>query len=147
MLLDANLLISAHDASSPFHARARSWVEEQLNGPRRVAIPWPTVLAYLRLTTNPRVTSRPLSPDQAWRHVEGWFASPRVWVPAPTEGHGELLGRLVTGLQLGANLIPDAHLAALAMEHGLEVCSADADFARFPGLRWRNPLLGTTEHG
>jgi len=141
MLLDANLLIYAHDASSPFHDRARSWVEEQLNGPRRVAIPWPSVLAYLRLTTNPRVTSRPLSPDQAWAHVEGWFRSPMVWAPVPTERHGEILGRLVTGLQLGANLIPDAHLAALATEHGLEVFSADADFARFPGLRWRNPLL------
>ncbi len=144
MLLDANLLVYAHDASSPFHARARSWVEEQLNGPRRVAIPWPSVLAYLRLTTNPRVTDRPLTPVQAWRHVEGWFESPMVWAPVPTERHGEMLGRLVTGLHLGANLIPDAHLAALAMEHGLEVCSADADFARFPDLRWRNPLLDST---
>jgi len=147
MLLDANLLIYAHDASSPFHARARSWVEEQLNGPRRVAIPWPTVLAFLRLTTNPRVTSRPLSPDQAWRRVESWFGSPMVWAPVPTERHGEMLGRLVTELQLGANLIPDAHLAALAMEHGLEVCSADADFARFPDLRWRNPLLDSPGRG
>jgi len=144
MLLDANLLVYAHDASSPFHDRARAWVEEQLNGPRRVAIPWPTVLAYLRLTTNPRVTSRPLSPDQAWSHVKGWFESPMAWTPLPTERHGETLGRLITGLQLGANLVPDAHLAALAMEHGLEVCSADADFARFPDLRWRNPLLGST---
>jgi toxin-antitoxin system PIN domain toxin len=141
MLLDANLLIYAHDASSPFHARAHAWIEEQLNGPRRVAIPWPSVLAFLRLTTNPRVTGRPLSPAQAWHHVEDWFASPVAWAPVPTEGHRQLLGRLVTELQLGANLIPDAHLAALAMEHGLEVCSADADFARFPDLRWRNPLL------
>ena len=141
MLLDANLLIYAHDASSPFHARARPWVEAQLNGPRRVAIPWPTVSAFLRLTTNPRVTGRPLTPDRAWRYVEGWFESPMAWAPVPTERHGELLGRLVSDLQLAANLVADAHLAALAMEHGLEVCSADADFARFPDLRWRNPLL------
>lgn len=141
MLLDANLLIYAHDASSPFHARALPWVEEQLNGARRVAIPWPSVVAFLRLTTNPRVSDRPLSPDQAWGHVQRWFESPVAWAPVPGERHGELLGRLVTGLQLGAHLIPDAHLAALAMEHGLEVCSADADFARFPDLRWRNPLL------
>ncbi len=141
MLIDANLLVYAHDASSPFHARAHGWVEEQLNGPRRVAIPWPSALAFLRLTTNPRVTERPLTPSQAWSLVESWFSSPVVWAPGATKNHGEVLGRLVTELQLAANLIPDAHLAALAMEHGLEVCSADGDFARFPGLRWRNPLL------
>ncbi len=140
MLLDASLLIFAHDASSPFHERARTWVEEQLNGPRRVAIPWPSVLAFLRITTNPRVSDRPLGPAQAWRHVETWFASPVVWEPVPTEGHRALLGRMVVDLHLTANLIPDAHLAALALEHGLEVCSADGDFARFPGLRWHNPL-------
>lgn len=141
MLLDANLLIYAHDESSPFHTRAHTWVEDQLNGARRVAIPWPSVLAFLRLTTNPRVTDRPLTPAQAWGHVQTWFASPVSWTPAPTERHGEILGRLITELHLGANLIPDAHLAALAMEHGLELCSADGDFARFPDLRWRNPLL------
>lgn len=103
--------------------------------------PTPSSLAFLRLTTNPKVTERPLTPSQAWSHVESWFASPVVWAPEPTENHREVLGQLVTELQLAANLIPDAHLAALAMEHGLEVCSADGDFARFPGLRWRNPLL------
>lgn len=143
MLLDANLLVYAHDADSPFHAPARLWLEEQLNGPRRVAFPWPSVLAFLRLTTNPRVSERPLSPSEAWAHVDTWFASHVAWVPVPTEGHHKTLGRLVTELHLTANLIPDAHLAALAMEHGLEVCSADGDFARFPGLRWRNPLLET----
>jgi toxin-antitoxin system PIN domain toxin len=141
MLLDADLLIYAHDASSPFHLRARSWVEEQLNGPRRVAIPVADDPCVLRLTTNPRVCSRPLSPDQAWRHAESWFGSPMAWTPVPTERHGELLGRLVTELQLGAHLVPDAHLAVLAMEHGLEMCPADADFARFPDLLWRQPLL------
>jgi toxin-antitoxin system PIN domain toxin len=142
MLVDANLLVYAHDSSSPFHARAHAWVEAQLNGPRRVAIPWPSVLAFLRLTTNPRVSDRPLTPAQAWGHVQSWFRSPVAWTPVPTEAHGEVLGRLVIELHLGANLVPDAHLATLAMEHGLELCSADADFARFPGLRWRNPLVG-----
>ena len=141
MLVDANLLVYAHDASSPFHARARTWLEDQLNGPRRVALPWPSVLAFLLLTTNPRVSDRPLTPAQAWGHVKTWFSSPVAWTPVPTERHAEVLGRLVTELHLGANLIPDAHLAALAMEHGLEVCSVDGDFARFPDLRWRNPLL------
>jgi len=142
MLLDANLLIYAHDASSPFHDRAHAWVEQQLNGPRQVAIPWVSTLAFLRLTTNPRVSERPLTPTQAWEHVESWFESPVVWAPEPSHRHGDILGRFVVELQLSANLIADAHLAALATEHGLELFSADGDFARFPGLRWRNPLLG-----
>lgn len=79
MLLDANLLIYAHDASSPFHARAHAWFDEQLNGPRRVA--------FLRLTTNPRVAARPLGPVQAWAHVATWFTSPVAWTPVPTERH------------------------------------------------------------
>lgn len=141
MLIDANLLIYAHDTASPFHASAGSWLEDQLNGPKRIGIPWPSVLAFVRLTTNPRVADRPFTPSQAWGHVESWFRSPVAWIPAPTDHHRQLLGRLIVDLQLSANLVPDAHLAALAMEHGLEILSADGDFARFPDLRWRNPLL------
>jgi len=141
MLVDANILIYAHDSSSPQHEPARRWFEEQLNGTRRVGIPWPSILAFLRLTTNPRVTASPSTPDQAWRHVESWFGSSAAWIPSPTERHAEVLSGLVVGLGLTANLISDAHLAALAMEHGLEVCSADSDFARFPGLRLHNPMI------
>ena len=140
ILLDASLLVYAHDSSSPFHERARSWVEERLNGPSRVGIPWPSILAFLRLTTNPRVARSPFTPVQAWGHVTTWLSSPAVWIPSPTDRHAEVLGRFVTSLQLTAALVPDAHLAALATEHGLEICSADSDFARFPGVRWSNPL-------
>lgn len=140
MLLDANLLVYAYDEQSPFHATAHSWLSEQLNGARRVGIPWVSVVAFVRLTTNPRVVSDPLDSGTAWSAVTGWFASPVAWAPTPTERHGDLLGRYITELRLTANLVSDAHLAALAVEHGLELCSNDSDFARFPELRWRNPL-------
>lgn len=140
MLVDANLLIYAHDSSSGQHEAARSWLEEQLNGPRRVGIPWPSILAFLRLTTNPRVSDRPATPTEAWAHVDSWFGSPSAWIPQPTARHADVLRTLVTDQGLTAALISDAHLAALAIEHGLELCSADSDFARFPDLRWRNPL-------
>lgn len=144
MLVDANLLVYAHDRSSSFHQPCRRWLQEQLEGPRRVGIPWQSIVAFLRLTTNPRVVNNPLRPGAAWRHVESWFASPVAWRPLPTERHGELLGRYVVDLELTANHVTDAHLAALAVEHGLELCSNDSDFARFPGLRWHNPLVGRT---
>ena len=140
MLVDANLLIYAHDDSSVHHEKARNWLESKLNAPRRIGIPWPSIIAFLRLTTNPRVSANPSTPMEAWQHVESWFTSPSAWIPQPTARHGEVLSGLVVGLQLTANLIGDAHLAALAMEHGLEMCSADSDFARFPKLRWHNPL-------
>lgn len=144
MLVDANLLVYVHDRSSRFHEQCLEWFEEQLDGPRRVGIPWPSIVAFVRLTTNPRVVTAPLSAPAAWRHVESWFSSPVAWRPVPTERHGEIFGRYLVDLELTANLVTDAHLAALAVEHGLELCSNDSDFARFPGLRWHNPLLGGT---
>lgn len=140
MLLDANLLIYAHDDTSPHHERARRWLEDRLNAPHRVGIPWASILAFLRLTTNPRVSASPSTPAEAWRHVHSWFGSSSAWVPQPTERHAEVLHDLVVDLGLTGNLVSDAHLAALATEHGLVVCSADSDFARFPNLRWHNPL-------
>lgn len=144
MLLDANLLVYAHDAGSPFHHIARPWLEDQLNGSRRVGIPWPSIVAFVRLTTNPRVVERPFEPAVAWRHVQSWFGSPNAWIPSPTVRHGEVFGTLLVDLYLTANLVTDAHLAALATEHGLELCSNDSDFARFPGLRWTNPMTGAS---
>jgi toxin-antitoxin system PIN domain toxin len=140
MLVDANLLIYSHDASSVHHEKARTWFEDGLNSPRRIGIPWPSIVAFLRLTTNPRVSAQPFTPAEAWEHVESWFRSPSAWIPQPTTRHREVFRSLVVDLQLTANLISDAHLAALAMEHGLELFSADSDFARFPAVRWRNPL-------
>ena len=142
MLIDANLLLFAVDASAPGHERAAAWLEEQLNGDRRVGVPWESLTAFVRIATHPRASEHPLKPGEAWRFVTDWLSAPAVWVPVPTERHADVLGGLVGKYHLAGNLIPDAHLAAMAIEHGLEVCSADTDFARFTEIRWRNPLAG-----
>jgi hypothetical protein len=140
MLVDANLLLFAVDQSSPFHARAEDWLTSQLNGQRRVGLSWQSLGAFLRISTNPRAAERPLSPDEAWSYVESWLEAETVWVPAPTERHPEVLGSLIRAYRLRGNLVSDAQLAALAIEHGLTVCSADTDFALFSEIRWQNPL-------
>lgn len=142
ILVDANLLVYARVSSLPQHAAAQGWLDQQLNGTARVGLPWPSLLGFLRIVTNPRVFERPESIASAWRQVEAWLACPAVWIPLPTESHRTILGPLLTHLGGGANLVPDAHLAALAIEHGLALCSTDGDFGRFPGLKWVNPLAG-----
>ena len=140
MLVDANLLLFAVDETSPWHARSAAWMEQQLNGDRRVGIPWESLAAFVRISTHPRASSRPLKPDRAWSLVESWLAAPTVWVPGPTEQHTAVLGSLIRNYHLAGNLIPDAQLAAIAIEHGLELYSADTDFARFTEIRWQNPV-------
>jgi toxin-antitoxin system PIN domain toxin len=140
ILVDANLLIYAHVSSVPQHQRARQWLDAQLGGTAPVGLPWPSVLAFLRLVTNPRAFARPEPIESAWSQVADWLAAEVVWIPAPSERHSEVLGPLIAAARTRANLIPDAHLAALAIEHGLTLCSTDGDFARFPGLTWRNPI-------
>lgn len=140
MLIDANLLVFAVREESPFHVKARNWLTDQLNGERRVGIPWQSLAAFLRIATNPRIYERPLEPIAAWTYVEGWLADDLVWTPAPTPRHAQVLGGLIKHHQPRGNLVTDAQLAALAIEHGLEVCSADTDFARFTEIRWNNPL-------
>ncbi len=140
MLIDSNILLYAVDASSRFHDEAAEWLVAQMNGPRRVGFPWQSLGAFLRISTHPRASEHPLSPDEAWGHVEAWLAADPAWIPRPTERHAEVLGSLIRSYQLRANLISDAHLAALAIEHGLTVWSADTDFARFREIRWQNPL-------
>jgi toxin-antitoxin system PIN domain toxin len=98
------------------------------------------VLAFVRLVSNPRVFAQPLTVSAAWAQADNWLQAPTVWVPTPTERHREILGRLLAAVAFRSNVVPDAHLAALAIEHGLTLCSADGDFARFSGLRWENPL-------
>ncbi len=142
MLVDANILLFAVDRTSPFHRSAADWLTLQLNGPRRVGLPWQTLVAFLRISTHPRAADRPLSSDVAWSHVEAWLSAPAAWVPQPTERHAEVLGSLIRSYQLSGNLVSDAQLAALAIEHGLTVCSADSDFARFREVRWENPIRG-----
>ena len=139
ILLDANLLIYAHVKPMPQHERALAWLKEQFAEGQRVGIPWPTALTFLRLVTNPRVFREPETTADAWGYLRAWLAHPQVWTPLPTERHRDHLEALLP-YATEANLVPDAHLAALALEHGLTLCSADSDFARFPGLRWLNPL-------
>jgi hypothetical protein len=105
-----------------------------------VGIPWPTILAFLRLSTHPRALGRPLTIGTAWQVVEGWLERPNVQIPLPTERHAGIFGRLLLTGRASGNHTSDAHLAALAIEWGLELQSADRDFARYPGLRWRDPL-------
>ena len=140
ILVDANLLIYAHVQSFPQHARAREWLDARLSGSAQVGLPWPSLLGFLRLVTNRRVFERPESTDDAWRQVTSWLGCDAAWIPQPTDRHREVLGRLLGKVNVAANLIPDAHLAALAIEHGLTLCSTDGDFARFPDLRWQDPL-------
>ncbi len=140
MLVDANLLIYASLEDFPQHAAAKGWLDAQLNGPRRVGLPWPSLLAFVRITTNPRLFDSPLSTESAWTQVSRWLTCPLVWVPAPGQGHAEILGDLLLGSKATGNLVPDAHLAALALEHGLTLYSTDRDFAAFSALPWIDPL-------
>jgi toxin-antitoxin system PIN domain toxin len=140
MLLDADLLLYAVHRTSAFHDAARAWLTEQLNGPRRVGVPWQSLGAFLRIATHPRAFERPLSAQDAWARVDDWLSARPVWVPVPGDRHASILGKLVVDHDVRGNLMPDAQLAALALEHGLTVCSTDTDFARFTEVRWTNPL-------
>ena len=143
ILLDANLLIYAHVRSFPQHASARDWLDAQLGGGGPVGLPWPSLTAFLRIVTNPRMFERPEPMADAWNQVRAWLDADVVWVPLPTERHREVLGTLLAEAGMQANLVPDAHLAALAIEHGLLLCSTDGDFGRFTDLRWQNPLAAS----
>lgn len=140
ILVDANILLYAEDQTSPQHARARGWWDGQLSGGEPVCLCWTVLCAFIRIGTNPRVFDRPLSLDQAVSRIQSWLAQPCLRLIHPTERHWSVLQELLVGTQAVANLVTDAHLAALAIEHGCELCSSDADFARFPRVKWRNPL-------
>jgi len=140
ILVDANLLVYAHVASFEQHASARRWLDAALNGATQVGLPWPSLLAFMRLVTNPRIFDKPETPVRAWSQIRDWLSCDNVWIPQPTEQHAEILGSLLTKNSAYGNLVPDAHLAALAIEHGLALYSADSDFARFAELRWFNPI-------
>jgi toxin-antitoxin system PIN domain toxin len=142
IVVDANLLIYAHVASFTQHETARQWLDEQINGSSRVGMPWPCLLGFIRIVTNPRVFERPETGPNAWKQVAAWLACDSIWIPRPTERHADILGDLIINLGIAANLVPDAHLAALAIEHGLTLYSTDSDFTRFPKLRFLNPLSG-----
>lgn len=140
ILVDANILVYARVKSFSQHERARDWLDRQLNGSTRVGLPWVSLLAFLRLVTNSRIFERPETMFAAWRQVRCWLDCEAAWIPHPTERHADLLDELLALPGLHGNLVPDAHLAALALEHGLTLYSTDGDFARFSKLRWSNPL-------
>lgn len=140
ILVDANLLVYAVNLQAPDHDTARAWLDDRLNGTVRVGLPWASLLAFARLVSNPAVVRHPVTPGEAWAQVERWLSCDPVWTPVPTARHADVLGPLLRLPLMTSRLVPDAELAALAMEHGLTLCSTDGDFARFPGLRWENPL-------
>lgn len=140
ILLDANLLVYAKVRDFAQHAAAREWLDDRLNGTVGVGLPWPSLLAFVRLVSNPRIFAEPIGIDAAWTQVEEWLDCGPAWVPTPTDRHREILARLLPSTGGRSALVPDAHLAALAMEYGLILQTTDGDFARFPGLRWENPL-------
>jgi uncharacterized protein len=140
MLVDANLLVYAYVADFPEHDAGRQWLDSRLAGPIRVGLPWESLVAFMRLVTNPREFPRPARAPEAMAQVTAWLSHPVVWYPTVTENHAELLIGLLRSPGMRADLVPDAHLAAIAIGHGLVLMSNDGDFARFPGLRWENPL-------
>jgi len=137
---DINILVHTYNSNSPRQALARDWWEKTLGGPRPVGMPWATALGFIRVMTHRAILENPLPVREAIRRVRGWFAHPRVQILTPGEHHADILLRLLEHLGTGGNLTTDAHLAALAIEYQAELVSTDTDFARFPGLRWFNPV-------
>lgn len=137
---DINLLVYAYDTRAALHTPARAWWEKTLSDDEPVGIALPVIFGFLRLTTSPRIFTKPLTVGESLRLVGAWLAQPQVQVLQPGPRHLEIAFRLIEGLGVAANLTTDAQLAALAIEYQATLCSSDHDFARFPGLRWHNPL-------
>ena len=144
ILPDANLLIYSVNADSPFHRDAKSWVEETLNGKETVGFSWNVLIAFIRITTRRSIFANPVSVEEAFSYIEAWLSYPSVTLVQPGHRHFSVLRELLLGVGTGGNLTSDAHLAALAIEHGAELCSTDIDFSRFPRLKWSNPLERNT---
>ncbi len=144
IVLDANILLYAYDASSSRHATARSWIEETLSSGVPVGLPWQTAAAFLRISTNAALQGQRFTIEEAARIVDQWVEQPNVRFLAPGEGHWPLFRQMLTEGQAGGPLTTDAALAALTIEFGGVLHSTDRDFARFPGLRWNNPLEPAT---
>ena len=140
ILVDANLLLYAEDRLFWQHLAVREWWDRQLSGDSPVCLCWTVINVFLRIGTNSRVYHRPLSIDEAVTRVQSWLDQPCVRLILPTKKHWEIFSNLITEGQAVANLVSDAHLAALAIEHGCTLHSTDSDFSRFPKLKWKNPL-------
>ena len=140
ILVDANLLIYPIDSDSPHHSEAKRIVERLFSGTVRVGLPWIVVLAFLRVTTNSRAVQRPIRAEQAIEFVDSWLDCPNAEVVGPGANHWPILRNLLRSTGTAGNLTSDAHVAALALEHGCDIYSGDHDFARFPGIRYVNSL-------
>lgn len=141
MLVDANLLLHAKFVESPHHGASREWLERRLRGARPVGLPWASLLAFVRIGSNPRVYRDPLPVGEGVRQVRRWLSAPPVWVPMPGVDHAATLASIVDRVDDPTpKLVTDAHLAALAIEHRLTLFTADRGFGRFEALRWDNPL-------
>ena len=143
MLVDAELPALRRRRDQQVPRGGEAVARGPLERSRRVGLPWQSLGAFLLISTHPRASEHPLSPDEAWSYVDDWLAADAAWIPGPTDHHAEVLGSLVTHYQLPGNLVSDAQLAALAIEHGLTLYPADTDFARFKELRWEDPLAAT----
>jgi len=140
ILLDANLLLYAAVEDFAQHDSARTWLDARLSGSARVGFAWPSLLAFVRIASNPRVFEAPASVREAWQRVSDWLDCAPSWIPEPSDRHLEILSGFMGSVVTSPKLVPDAHLAALAIEHGLTLCTTDGDFARFPGLSVENPI-------
>ncbi|HEX6390659.1 MAG TPA: type II toxin-antitoxin system VapC family toxin [Solirubrobacteraceae bacterium] len=139
VIVDANVLLYARNADARQHATARTWLDGALSGAEGVGLPWVSLLAFLRIATNPRATAVPLTAEAATAQVERWLAAPSAITVAPTARHAAILAGLLQQAGTAGNLVTDAHLAALAIEHGATIVSFDRDFGRFAGLTHRVP--------
>lgn len=141
ILVDANLLVYAYSADAPEHPAARQWLDDNFASGQQIGLPWESTNAFIRLVSNPRVVSAPVSVKTAWKQVDRWLKQRNVWIPVPTPQHRGVLAELHGAAQYAPNDTPDIHLAALAISHGLKLATHDSGFARFDGLRWFDPLL------
>jgi hypothetical protein len=140
IVLDANLLLYAYDKESPHYAKSRPWIERTFSGSEAVGLPWQTIAAFVRVATNVRLLRGRIPATRVMELVEEWLAQPNVRVLTPGDNHWPLFRRMILEGQAFGPLASDAQLAALTMENGGILYTADRDFARFPGLRWINPL-------
>jgi toxin-antitoxin system PIN domain toxin len=144
ILVDANLLVYAYVQDLPQHKASREWLDRQLKEVPKVGLPWASLLAFVRLVSNPKIFKNPVPLSAAWQQVEAWLLAPSAWIPGPTSRHATVLGELLSTEGLEANDIPDVHLAALAIEHDLRLYSNDGGYSRFAGLQWQTPLSQVT---
>jgi uncharacterized protein len=140
ILMDVNLLIYAEDDQCDQHTAARTWWDERLSGIETVGLAWTVIQAFIRVSTNPRASRNPLKLNEAVARIQSWLDQPCVRILQPTEQHWTIFQQMLRAGNATANLVSDAHLAALAVEHNCVLQSTDRDFARFRGLKWENPI-------